>query len=348
MALTVSEGLIMRRILFLTAALCAAGPLAAVAPTAPPSPYAVTTEAGSWMILVQSFSGPNAGELADDLAASLRKDYRLPAYVFNRGEEERAKERARIAALRAKQIEQAKAMGVGEDVPLPRIKTIRIEDSYAVLVGGWKDMEAARKALDHIRKLKPPAERFMHKGLVVPQTDNAGARDAVVGGYNPFQTAFVVHNPLLPAPVDPERGKLQNLKEYNADESFSLLKCKKPYTLMVKPYQGAVMLTSATAPKTEGFKIGGAKPGQYLNATAQQAHALAEALKQIRDARGKPVIETDVYVLHTEFGSYVCVGGFDRPDDPALLAYQKKLANLKLGPMESLTPNPAPMAVPRP
>lgn len=312
------------------------------------TPYAITPEAGAWMILVQSYTGANSGQLADDLAASLRKDYSLPAYVFNRGEEERIKERARIAEVKKKHIEQAKAAGLPEDTPLPKIRTYKIEDSHAVLIGGWKEMDDARKALEKVRKLKPPAERFMHKGLVVPQGEGQGTREAMVGGYNPFLTAFVVHNPTRPAPVDPERGKLQNLKEYNADESYSLLKCRKPYTLMVKPYQGAVVLASANAPKTDSMPKLGSKPGQYLNATAQQAHALAEVLTKIKDARGKPVIETDVYVLHTEFGSYVCVGGFDRPDDPSLLMYQKKLANLKLGLAEQLTPNPMPMPVPKP
>ncbi|MBX7103695.1 MAG: hypothetical protein K1X57_06415 [Gemmataceae bacterium] len=332
----------MRRLLVLSVALLFSGLASA-------SPYAITPEAGAWMILVQSYSGAGSAQLADDLASVLRKDYSLPAYVFNRGEEERTKERARVAELKKKHAEQAKAMGLGEDVPLPKIRTVKIEDSYAVLVGGWKDMDDARKALEKVRKLKQLPERFMHKGLVVPQSNGSGAREAIVGGYNPFLTAFVVHNPLTPTPVDPEKGKLQNLKEYNADESFSLLKCRKAYTLMVKPYQGAVTLASATAPKTDLIqKIGGAKPGQYLNATAQQAHALAEVLQKMKDGKGKPVIDTDVYVLHTEFGSYVCVGGFDKPDDPALKAYQTKLANLKLGPLESLTPNPAPMPVPKP
>src|SRR5947209_1009115 len=98
--------------------------------------FAVTPESGAWLILVQSYSGEGSAKLADDLCATLRRDYHLNAYVFNRGEEERAKERDRIAKIRQQQIEFAKANGIPADAPLPKIKTIRIEEQYAVLVGG--------------------------------------------------------------------------------------------------------------------------------------------------------------------------------------------------------------------
>lgn len=312
--------------------------------------YPVRPDAGDWLILVQSYTGDGSAKLAEDLATSLRKDYKQNAYVFNRGEEERAKEQERIAKVRAQQRQAAKASGLPVDSPLPKIKTVRIEDQYAVLLGGWKDIDAARKALEGVRKLQPPAERFMHSGMVMPPTE-AGAKErrAYVGTLNPFRTAFVVHNPLVPMPADPEKGKLQNLKEYNSGESHSLLKCRKPYTLMVKMYQGMVRIASASESDSQFLqKLTGTKPGQYLNAAGHQAHTLAEALKQIRDERNRLVIETDVYVLHTETASYVCVGGFDRPDDPVLRHYQKRLAKLQLGVVDALSPNPMPMPVPKP
>jgi len=317
------------------------------------SQYPVTPGVGEWLILVQSYTGEKSAQLAEELATSLRTEYKpaLPAYVFNRGAEERRKEQERVAKIRQQHREMAKQQGWPEDTPMPRIKTMRIEDSHAVMIGGWKDMETARKALDHIRKLKAPAEKFMHQGRVLlPPTEGSKARDEIYGGLNPFLTAFVVHNPTLPPPVDPERGKLQNLKEFNADESFSLLKCRKPYTLMVKTYTGAVKLASATESKASFVdKIAGtAKPGQLLNASANQAHQLAEVLKQLRDDKKQMVISTDIYVLHTETASYVCVGGYDRPDDPNLLHYQKRLANLNLGGMDSLIAKPMPMPVPKP
>lgn len=322
------------------------------------SAYPVNAKAGNWMILVQSFSGDpsNRGNpatdpaiLADELCASLRRDYRVAAYVYNRGDEERRKERERIEALRRQQRELVRQYGAQlSDKDLPRIKTIRIEDQFAVLIGGWKDQEDARKALDKVRELTPPAEKYQHRATIVESSGNNRGQ-VRTAGINPFRTAFVVHNPTVSIPVDPEKGKLRNLKEFNEDESLSLLKCRKPYTLIVKTYQGAVRLQQSDAP-TGSFLdklTGNSKPGQLLNASAQQAHSTAEALKQIKDARGHSVIATDVYVLHTEHSSYVTVGAFDRPDDPVLLQYQRKLAGLQLGP-ERLSAQPLPMPVPKP
>jgi hypothetical protein len=313
--------------------------------------FPVTKESGNWMILVQSYSGKGSAELAEELTASLRKDYHVNAFTFDRSEEERLKERERIAAIRKKREEDAKTQGLPKDTKWEPIRTYKIEDSYAVLIGGWADMESARKALDEIRKLKPPAERLMHQGIVVPQAEKGADRQGYYGGLNPFKTAFVVHNPLLPAPVDPEKGKLEHLKEYNANESLSLLKCRKPYTLMVKTYQGAVKLEAPGVTQSSFVdKLFSTKPGQLLHAETNQAHELAIALRQLKDPSGQPLIDrgTEIYVLHTEYNSIICIGGYDRPDDPALKTYQRKLAGLQLPPAGELSKQPLPMPVPKP
>lgn len=313
--------------------------------------YQVTKDSGEWLILVQSYTGKGAQHLAEDFARSLRLDYRQTAFVFDRSEEERRAERERIAGLRKKREDEAKLAGLPKDTRWEPIRTHKIEDSFAVLIGGWKDMESARKALEEIRKLKPPAERLMHQGMVIPEKDNGTERQGYYGGLNPFKTAFVVHNPLLPAPVDPNKGKLTNLKEYNANESLSLLKCRKPWTLMVKTYQGAVKLDSPGAKQVNYVdKLFGTKPGQVLDAETNQAHELAMALKKMKDPRGQPLIDsnTEVYVLHTEYNSIVCVGGFDSPEDPGLKNYQKRLAGLQFPPAGELSKQPLPMPVPKP
>ena len=50
--------------------------------------YAVTAEAGLWMICAASYQGPDAPELANKLCSYLR-EHRYPAHVYNRGNEER-------------------------------------------------------------------------------------------------------------------------------------------------------------------------------------------------------------------------------------------------------------------
>src|SRR5579884_4104385 len=52
--------------------------------------YAVTPQAGPWMICVASYLGESASELAYQLCTYLRQKH-YPAYVYNRGSAERKK-----------------------------------------------------------------------------------------------------------------------------------------------------------------------------------------------------------------------------------------------------------------
>src|SRR5262249_25817790 len=150
--------------------------------------YHVRPEAGPWMICTASYTGPEAAQLANKLVTEIRRDYKLPAYYFNRGAEERQKQKEEIDRIRKLS-------------PEGRIRIIRIEDQFAVLVGGYKDMETARKELDRIKKLPPPKSVPQDSvGISVPQK---GVDRAFL---NPFQHSFVVRNPSVPAPKE-DRNK---------------------------------------------------------------------------------------------------------------------------------------------
>lgn len=309
--------------------------------------YPVTPEAGAWLICVNSYAGDGSEQLAEDLAATIRRDYRLPAFVFNRAEEERQRLRDRIEKERDQELQRLKAEGVKEFLRMP-IKTVKIQDSFAVLVGGYKDIEAARKALNDIRKLPPPPERLQHKAFMIAPTGETNKGVVKTSHINPFDTAFVVHNPTVPVQKNQDQGKLENLKEYNADEPFSLLKCGKPWTLMVKAFPGGTKIQGRVAGESTFLNklgFGGNKPGELLNASAKQAHSVAEVLRKSR---------VDAYVLHCENCSYVCVGGFNSPDDPNLLTMQRMFAQAtmphlrQLRDLDQLSPQPLPMPVPKP
>ena len=135
---------------------CGLGLILAAYATAHPADYAVTPQAGPWMVFVASFEGEDSGKLAEEMVTAIRQDYKLPAYLYNRGDEERRKERERVERIREEKRKLYQQYGVADNVPI-RVATFRVEDQFAVLVGGYKDMDAARKALDQIRKLKPAA-----------------------------------------------------------------------------------------------------------------------------------------------------------------------------------------------
>src|SRR5262245_39258329 len=62
------------------------------ASAAPANPFPVVPEAGPWMICAAHYSGPDAAELARQVAVILRTKHRLNAYIMNHGEEERRKQ----------------------------------------------------------------------------------------------------------------------------------------------------------------------------------------------------------------------------------------------------------------
>jgi len=60
----------------------------------------------------------------------------------------------------------------------------------------------------------------------------------------------------------------------------------------------------------EKFSMG-RNAGAVLNGNAKAAHMTAEVLRNNQ-------LNFEAYVLHTEFTSYVTIGGFDSQDDPRL------------------------------
>lgn len=306
---------------------------------------AVTPQAGAWLVCVASYSGPNAPYLARQLAQQVWQRHGLKAYVFNHADEERRKIR--------EEFERAQALH--PDVPMRR-RTVRLEEQCAVLVGGYKDSEAAAAALKKIRTLPAPdlklptgepACDYMLSTVPDPQKKGMVLQRTPV---NPFTTALAIPNPTVPQQqakpkFDPAWTKL------NAYEKYSLLKCPKRYTLVVKEYLGNTVVQPHSG--VSGFMdlLGlGNRMGEGLRGAGKQANALAEFLRQ-------PQLNFKAYVLHTRYNSLVTVGEFDDPDGEECQRLKRQVARLRfsLDPHNpnaadpiGLMANPAPMEVPRP
>jgi len=295
--------------------------------------YAITAEAGPWMIMAASYTGPTAVRLAHELVYQIRRRDNLPAYFFDYS----AEERKRLANY----------VGSG------RRGTVRIQDQCAVLIGGYPDMDAAKRALNDVKKLKPPEdERLMDRFVVQgPSQSNPSMAERKGTFLNPFLTSFVTRNPMVPHDKPPDPAKDPILKVLNADEEYSLLKCPRPWTLAVQEYAGLSVVGSAVTTTTGSFweKIGlGDKSKDVLSASGMQAHELAKLLRSL-----KPPFEA--YVLHTRTSSVVTIGGFDGRDDGHMKEAVEKLEHLKQAqlrqfgqdPLHLYSP-PIPMEVPRP
>lgn len=342
----------MKRFLFALTGMAALAGLSYCSPrdveADPNKNYPVTPDAGPWMICVTSYTGDPAGQLAHDMVLEIRQQYKIPAFFFNRSAEERKKQQEEIQQKRQQQEEYLRQKGLNPaDANFLRIRTVRIEDQFAVLVGGYKDMETARKALDDIKRLKPPSERL--SASVVRFSGPAEAKDdkkaATQKSYlNPFSTSFVVPNPTVPVQREPDRPD-KFLKDLNSNETYSLLNCRKPWTLVVKDFRGLQVIQSRAESSTFLDKLGfGNKCGEQLNAAGLQAHELARILREMH---------LEAYVLHTRNSSLVTIGGYDSLKDPQLSQAQRQLAQIKsfnsgAGLTLQLWANPLPMEVPRP
>jgi hypothetical protein len=323
----------MRRLLFAVASLTAlalTGRGNAGVEADPAKEYLVTPDAGPWMICATCYVGPQSAQLAHEMVLEIRSRYGLPAFVRNKGEEQRREQRERLKKYHEEHPEA--------NVPL-RIE--RIQDQCAVLIGGYPDMDSAHRMLKQVKKFPPPSnERLCPIFSEVGPANEDGNAPIRIAAANPFAKSFVCRNPSMPA-----ENKMANrkndplLKKFNAGEKYSLLQCKKPYTLMVAAYQG--MSTIQQEEKTSFMeKLWG--NNHALEASGQNAHNLAEVLHN-------PPLGFEAYVLHIREGSIVTIGGFDSPDDPRLREVEKALQErMRVDQGGVFLANPLPIEVPRP
>lgn len=324
----------------------------AVGPAPSTHPWYVKPEVGQWMILVKSYSdgdveGDGEGQaksMAERLAKEIRETYRIPAYLFEKGSEERRQEEARVARETEKKraIEEkafldfnnrmraesaAKGMEFMESAPRYLIPRVRFKAQYGVLIGGWKDMETARKELDKIRQWQPPKDQsLMDRGFTLGEKGANGAREGQIAFMNPFLTAFVVRNPVAQLVPTAESGNDPQVIRMNQAEPLSVLKIQKPWTIVVKSFHAPLI---EVKDKDADSSMKSRKPTSALrdqiDRTSGLAVNLAKMLRELKPSGTNTPRAVEAYVLHTLSGSLVCVGQYDSADDPRMLAEQQRL-----------------------
>jgi hypothetical protein len=317
----------------------------------------VTPELGPWMILLISYSGEDGPLRARHMVSQLRTVFKLPAYVFNYGAEEKRKELERVTALIEKQKGDLLKSDLTADRPI-RVRHVKIDEHFGVLLGGFPTMEAAATARDQLRNRKdlrdanPAIFKFQKEGdlldvkFVMSEQDAPGKQDGQLAYVNPFVHGIVVHNPTIKVERPAEAVKLDVavLKRMNSQEEFSLLKCPKNFTLVIKQFNLATFTAPRSDPAPGGSfldSIGfGKKSSEGIDHAYDDAHRFAEALR-----KGK----LDAYVLHMKHCSLVTVGGYDSVDDPNLRAMQERLETRLFPALETLQmmAKAMPMPIPR-
>ncbi len=305
-----------------------------------PEEWMLSSKSGAWLVCAASYTGSDALEMARQCCQTLRERDKLPAYILNRGEEERKKVREEYETWR----------NLPEDQRGPKRRTVRVTEQCAVLIGGFTSIDQARAQLDKIKKLSPPkiqldgnkaTSDIVSVYVPVPGKGVEVRREEV----NPFTKSFATRNPTIPVEKQDKPKFDPFLIKLNADESYSLLKSKSNWTLAVKEYRGATLTqpinANAGGSILDKLGFGPNKPGEALNASALQAHETARVLRKL---------EFDSHVLHTRNSSIVTVGGFQSLDDPGLVQLQAQLASLTSQDLKPLAlfAQPVPMEIPRP
>jgi Spy/CpxP family protein refolding chaperone len=141
------------------AALAVATPARAQAPAPDMQSLALSPQVGQWVICITSFMGDQSARLAYDLTLELRQRYRLHAYIFNRSAEQRREAEMDRERMRQRELKIIQRDGGDPEQVHLHLPKIRVEDAYAVVVGGYADLKEAHAALETLRGLPAPPQR---------------------------------------------------------------------------------------------------------------------------------------------------------------------------------------------
>ena len=275
----------------------------------PNKEYQLTKENGPWLVMACTFSGANAYEQAHDLALELRRDYKLPAYLYSKTFEHEVGDSGR---------------GVNQFGEPRELKYMKGDETteIAVLVGDFPALEDDRsqKTLEKIKAAspkclqldpnRPTARNLASWRLFFGMAHDAGEKKG------PMWKAFMVANPMLPKEYFAPSGLDKFIVELNQDSPYSLLKCPGKYTVQVAHFTGRVEIDPAKVQDA----LNGGDFGDKLAEAGEKAEKLTKALRE----KGY-----EAYEFHDRYASIVTVGSFSsvgspRPDgkieiDPRIL-----------------------------
>lgn len=271
-----------------------------------PREYLLAPEAGAYVICVKGYIGDTSRGLALRLTHHLRQ-LKWPAYIYDYSAEVRRE---------AEETLKQRYQGHPE---LIKKRTIKVQDQWGVLIGGYKDLDGARDDLEKVKKLPWP-------DLGPNGTDRmVDSRTGQILAVSPYAHAFATRNPTAKNEQHASNAPDPAWKELNRGRPYNLLDCGQPWTLAIKQYQGVnVVQSRSAANKFLDFLGLGGEPGAVLAASAKQAEEMARFLRQ------HPNLKLPAYVLHTRTSSVITVGAFNSQDDPELLRMKELVKKLKL------------------
>jgi hypothetical protein len=266
--------------------------------------YPISDANGPWMVMATTFTGEGAEDQARQLIYELRKQYKLPAYSYQKKFEFSKPVRGLGLTPRGEQplmryqqgkdvVEIAVLVGDYPAVDDPEaqkvLKRLKVAEPKSLSVEPGKE---SSQALSAFRTLQKQAKlEQLKQGLASKDTDDLKR--------GPMANAFVITNPLLPKEYFVPDGIDNFVLDMNKGVSHSLLDCPGRYTVKVATFTGHAVIIDK---KRQEAIENGHLPKSYLETAAANAHTLAEALVK----KGYTAFE-----YHDRSSSIVTVGSFD-------------------------------------
>ena len=260
----------------------------------PKKEYVLKETDGPWMVFVASFSGPTARNDANTLVFELRKKYKYNAFIFDKEFVHDLSKESKSQNPYARKSNFKKKGTVHE---------------YAVLVGNFQSVDEAdfQKALRGIKECYPDCIKGASAvSLTSPnflELRKRATRDENGRMRGPLYMAFACVNPMLPPDYLSKRGRVDDfIVRLNSNSPYSLLNCRKKYTLKIATFSGKVEITQDRIQSILDGKE------TFSDKTSDLEKGLWAAARLATALRNKGY---EAYEFHDRGASYVTVGGFD-------------------------------------
>ena len=261
---------------------------------------ALTQDKGPWLIVAASFSGDGAEKQAGELAAELRGQFRMAAYVHE---------------MNFKFGGENPGQGL-DNYGAPTHRRYRRGDharEIAVLVGDFQSIEDpdAQQMLNRIKTLEPQALSADAKQTAQSMADVRRFEDSLLEKAGkqrkrgPMGQAFFTRNPLLPREYFVPKGVDPFVAKMNEGVEHSLLDCPGRQTIQVATFRGKTILQASAQEEQASNSFWGRKKKDDNNnpliEAAENAHLLT---KELRDHGW------EAFEFHDRTESIVTIGSF--------------------------------------
>ena len=253
--------------------------------------FVLSEEDGPWLILASTFVGEDAKSRAQRTAVEIRKELRLPAFIYQEdfnftgtlGQDQATGRRTRYANPHQY---QAYAVLVGE---YDSVSHANIDEDLARLKNADLSVYRDPDEVAAEYNTKSPASMIKAFGEQLFRTRKGKGR-------NPMASAFVTRNPLLPEDYFQQPQVDSFVQQLNEDLDFSLLECEGKFTVVVRTFNGCGTIVGAR--NQDKFKPSEDRMAKF----ARQADMMVRELRKLGE---------EAYQYHDRHRSLVTIGSFD-------------------------------------